>query len=193
MKSLITALVFITLVKVGFAQQELLSFDEHNKYIYYQVMDMPGFPADTLHNRGICFLKTVVPKVKLKQTVAAGETSISGAGKLITYTGIGIMRHECGEITYLFNIEIKDQKYRYWLTGFTFTPYKRDRYDNQVPEPGVEIPLEAASTKLDKRDITSYLNQTGAFCKEFGDKLKLYMVNAPKKDESIKKIVTDKW
>jgi hypothetical protein len=191
MKSLIIILVFITLAKVAPAQQDLLSFDEHNKYIYYQVVDMPGFPADTLRIRGLSFIKKVFPKIKMKS--APADNNLNGEGKFPIYSGVIVMKHQGGEITYSMNIEIKDEKYRYWLTGFVFTPYKRDRYDNFVPEPGLETPLESALSKYEKKDVASYLSQTGAFCKEFGDKLKLYMVNAPKKDESIKKIVTDKW
>ena len=175
------------------AQQDLLSFDEHNKYIYYQVVDMPGIPADTLYARGLNFLKTEYPKFRLKGTPNANN--ISGEGKFLTYSGVSVLKHESGEITYSLSIEFKDQKYRYWLTGFTFTPYVRDRYGNFVPERGIAIPLETAISKLNKKDVDSYLNDTGAFCKQLGERLKLDItkVPAPKKTETTKKVVTDNW
>ena len=192
MKIILSAIVCILLAKVSFAQSELLSFDEHNKYIYYQVVDMPAISADSLHYRSLNFLKKEYPKFKLKIN---NPDELSGQGQFLTYGGISILKHEKGAITYTVNIEFKDQKYRYWLTGFTFTPYERDRYGNFVPRTGIDIPLESASSKLDKKDVDSYLNETGAFCKQFGENLKQYIIKAPasKKAEIIKKAVPDKW
>ncbi len=183
------ALAYILFAKIAVAQQDLLSFDEHNKYIYYQVADLPGLAQDTLHTRGVNFLKTFYPKVKLKTTA----NTIIGQGKLLTHEGASVLKHESGEITYLVNVEFKDQKYRYWLTGFVFTPYQRDRYGNFVAQPGIDIPLEDALSKLDKKDANNYLNETGTFCKQFGDQLKQFMLKAPKKEEPVKKVVTDNW
>jgi len=191
MKTILLSVVFVLFAKITLAQQGLLSFDEHDKYVYYQVADAPGLPLDTLHARGLSFLKAYYPKSKLKPSTEG--KIISGGNKFLVYGGISVLKHEKGEIAYEFNIEFKDQKYRFWLTGFVFTPYQRDRYGNFVPQQGIDIPLETASTKLDKKDVDGYLDETGAFCKQFGDRLKQFVINAPKKEENIKKVVTDKW
>lgn len=153
---------------------------------------MPALPADTLHERGGYFLKTAYSKTVVKW---AGGESLKGEGKFLTYGGVSVMRHEKGEVAYELNIECKDQKYRFWLTNFVFTPYQRDRYGNFVPQQGVDIPLETASSRLEKKELDSYLDETGAFCKQWGDKLKSFMLKAPakKKEEAVKKVVTDKW
>jgi len=192
MKTALIGLVCILFAKITFAQQDLLSFDEHNKYIYYQVVNMPGLVTDTLHERGDYFLKATYPKTAVKPV---GTQGVQGEGKFITYGGISVMRHEKGEMAYQVNIEFKDQKYRFWLTNFVFTPYQRDRYGNFVPQQGVDIPLETAASRLEKKELSSYLDETGAFCKQWGDKLKLYMLKAPaqKKEETVKKVITDKW
>jgi hypothetical protein len=191
-KIVLLGFVFILFAKVTIAQQDLLSFDEHNKYIYYQVITMAGLPADSLHDRGLYFFKKAYPKTTLKSVTATG---VEGDGKFLVYDGVSVLKHEKGEITYQVNIEFKDQKYRFWLTNFIFTPYVRDRYANFVPQQGIYIPLEDALAKLDKTDVAGYLNETGAFCKQLEDKLKLYMLRLPepKKEEPVKKIVTDKW
>jgi hypothetical protein len=191
MKTTIIALVYILFAKITFAQHDLLSFDEHNKYIFYQVADAPGLTLDTVHARVFKFLKKEYPKIKLKPT--AGGNDIHGDGQFLTYGGISVLKHEKGEITFQFNIEFKDQKYRYWLTDFIFTPFQRDRYGNFVPQPGIDIPLENASAKFDKKDVDGYLDETGAFCRQFGDRLKQFIINAPKKEEITKKVVTDTW
>jgi hypothetical protein len=191
MKTILIALISILFAKITIAQKELLSFDEHDKYIYYQVVDIPGMPADTLNSRGFYFLKTAYPKIKIKKTL----NTLNAEGKFVTFNGSSVLKHENGEIAYQVNIECKDHKYRYWITGFIFTPYQRDRYGNFVPEPGINIPLETALSKFDKKEVDNYLNDAGAFCKQFGDRLKLSMLNAntPKKEETVKKVVTDKW
>jgi len=191
MKTTIIAIIFILTAEVTMAQQELLSFDEHNKYIYYQIVELPGLNADTLETRGLNFLKTQFPRVKLKQETSL--KSVKGEGKFLTYGGISVLKHENGEMSYLVSVEFKDQKYRFWLTDFVFTPYERDRYGNFVPKAGIEIPLESASSRLEKKELDSYLNETGTFCKQFGEKLKIYELNLPKQEESTKKVVTDKW
>ena len=153
---------------------------------------MPGIPADTLAQRGLKYLKTYYAKTSVKQDNAGG---IKGDGKFLVYGGLSVLKHEQGEIAYQVNIEFKDQKYRFWLTGFVFTPYQRDRYGNFVPQEGVDIPLEQGLSKLDKKDLDGYLDETGAFCKQFGDHLKNYLLKLPepKKAENVKKVVTDNW
>jgi hypothetical protein len=193
MKKVLIALVCVFFAKAALAQKELLSFDEQNRYIYYQVVNQPGLSVDTLQARALYFLKAAYPKDKIKQ----GETpaDITGTGKFLVLSGITLVKHEDGEILYSYTIECKDQKYRFWLTGFEFTPYKTDRYGNSVPEPGIEIKLEDGLSKLDKKQLDDYLNQTGAFSKEFGDKLKKYMLNisaAPPKEVK-KKVITKDW
>ncbi len=193
MKRLMIALVVMVCAKIGFAQKELLSFDENNKYIYYQVTDAPGLPKDTLLTRAAHFLKSVNPKIKINHSVTPNQQS--GQGRFLVYGGVSVLKHEHGEINYTINIECKDQKFRSWLTGFVFTPYQRDRYGNFVPVPGKDIPLEQIINKFDKREADTYLDETGVFCNQLSDKLKSYIKkSAPqKKDEIAKKVVTDNW
>ena len=192
MKRTIIAIIFILFAKFSLAQQELLSFDEHNKYIFYQVDETPGLSADTLHNRAVYFLKTVFPRFKLK--AATNNLALSGDGSFLTYSGVSVLKHENGEVKYVLNIEFKDQKYRFWLTGFTFTPYERDRYGNFVPKLGIELPLETAISKLEKKELDTHLNETGTFCKQFGERLKLFMLDATtKKQDNAKKPLSDNW
>ena len=192
MKYLIPAFLFILIAKTTVAQQDLLSFDEHNKYIYYQVDSMPRIPVDSLTERGLKYLKTWYPKTTVKQD---NTGKIQGTGKFLVYGGVSVLKHEQGEIAYQVNLEFKDEKYRFWLTGFVFTPYQRDRYGNFVPQQGIDIPLEEATAKMDKKDVDGYLDETGLFCKQFGDHLKRYLskLPEPKKAENIKKVVTDNW
>lgn len=179
--------------RAAWAQKELLTFNEENKYMYYQVVPQAGIPADSLHDRAIYFLKTAYPKIKVKTNDTSG---IKGSGEFLVVSGITLVKHVDGELYYTVTIECKDQKYRYWLTDFVFIPHKTDRYGNSVPVQGVEIPLENGAAKLDKKQFDSYLGQIGALSKQFGDKLKVYMQNkaaAPAKDAKKKVTSTKDW
>jgi hypothetical protein len=194
MKKILVALLCLMAVKSAVAQKDLLSIDEHNKYIYYQVVEQSGLIVDTFQNRTAYFLKTNYPKNKIDN--AKAPESITGVGKLLMLTGITVAKHVDGEINYTFNIEYKDQKYRYWLTDFVFTPYYVDRYGNSVPQQGIDIPLENSSSKLDKAKLNSYLIQIGDYSKQFGDRLKQYMLMisaSPVRDNKKKVISTKDW
>src|ERR1700748_3850522 len=90
------------------AQKSLLSQDEHNKYIYYQVVDRPGISADSLQKNASYFVQDMYPKSKSAQTT---QTGASIKDKFLTYTSL--VKHENGEMAYTFIIECKDGKYRY--------------------------------------------------------------------------------
>ena len=140
--------------------------------------------------RALYFLKTEYPKVKIKQA----SDNLKGSGKFIIYANVLIASHEEAQMAYTFTIECKDQKYRYWLTDFVFTPYQTDRYGMAIPAPGMEVELENGYSKLNKAQLDKYLLQTGSFCKSFGDKLHQYMLTvsslAPK--EVKRKVISTK-
>jgi len=191
MKKILLLVAGLAISGMVSAQKSLLSIDENNKYIYYQVVDRPGVSADSLHKNAVLFMNDFYAKEKSLKLTNAGA---SVKDKFLTYTSL--VKHENGEMTYALNIECKDGKYRYWITDFVFTPYEKNRYGMFTAVNGVTIPLEKASDKLVKKDVEGYFEQTGAFCKQLGDKLKKYMVEGkaqPKVDKLVKKIVTDKW
>ena len=192
MKRFFLFLTCLIAAEIANAQKSLLSLDEHNKYIYYQVVDRPGVSADSLQKSVAYFLKDMYPKNKSAQTT---QYATNIKDKFLTYTSL--VKHENGEMAYSLTIECKEGKYRYWLTDFVFTPYEKNRYGVFVPVSGIEIPIENASSKLTQKDVDGYFDQTGAFCKQLGEKLKKYMAedhSVKKPDQQpVKKIVTDKW
>jgi hypothetical protein len=193
MKRILIAVVCLLWLQAAFAQKEALAMDEHNKYIYYQVVDRPGAGLDSLQTKVLGFIKETYPKIKFSQR----DTAISIEDKFLTYSALAFAKHESGEIRYTFTIECRNNKYRYWLTDFLFVPYEKNRYGVFVPANGVEIPLEKALSKLDKKELDGYLDQTGTFCKQTGAYLQSYMLQTRQaekpKPAAIKKIITNKW
>lgn len=184
----------VLLINAASAQKSLLAQDEQNKYIYYQVVDQPNATKDSLADKAKAYLKAAFKKDKPAQT---GDSLITIKDKFLTYSAFTFAKHESGEIDFVLNIECKDSKYRYWLTDFIFRPYQKDRYGMFVPINGIYIPLEKASSKLDKKELEGYLDQTGAYCKQIGDGLKAFMIqnhqSSPKNTSPVKTIVTKKW
>jgi hypothetical protein len=190
MKRILLFVIGLMVALVANAQKNLLSLNEYNKYIYYQVVDLPGVSADSLNKNAVYFVASAYPKAK----ATSANTNISIKDKFLTYTSFA--KHENGEITYTLNIECKDAKYRYWLTDFVFTPYEKNRYGVYVPVNGINIPLETAASKIIQKELDGYFDQTGAFCKQLGEKLKKYMAEGhavKKPQQQPAKIVTDKW
>jgi len=183
------------MVQTAVAQKSLLALDEHAKYIYYQVASQPGATADSLDKKALAYIKENLPKGRLTRN---GDSSAILKDKFMVYSVLAFARHESGEIKFTFTIECKNAKYRYWLTDFVFTPYEKNRYGVFVPVNGIEIPLEKSSSRVDKKELEGYFDQTGAFCKQWGDQLKSYMlldhpINQKPSQEPVKKVVTDKW
>ena len=191
MKKILLLIAGLAVSGIASAQKSLLSIDESNKYIYYQVVDMPNIKADSLQKNMVMFMKEFYPKEKSLQITNSGA---SVKDKFLTYTSL--IKHENGEMAYSLNVECKDGKYRYWVTDFVFKPYEKNRYGMFTSVNGLNIALEKASDKLQKKDLEGYFEQTGAFCKQLADKLKKYMAEGktqPKVDKPVKKVVTDKW
>ena len=184
------------LIQTVYGQKSLLALDEHDKYIYYQVVSQPGTSADSLDKKALGFVKESLPKSSLR---TIGDSSIALKDKFVTYSVLAFAKHESGEIKFTLTIECKNAKYRYWLTDFVFIPYEKNRYGVFVPSNGIEIPIEKSSIHVDKKEAEGYLDQTGAFCKQLGDQLKSYMLadhpvnKKAEQQPAVKKVVTDKW
>ncbi len=188
--------ICILLLQAAYGQKSLLALDEHDKYIYYQVVNQPGASADSLCKKALGFIKETLPKSSLK---TIGDTGITLIDKFVTYSVLAFAKHESGEIKFALTIECKSGKYRYWLTDFVFVPYEKNRYGVFVPSTGIEIPIEKSSSHVDKKEAEGYLDQTGVFCKQLGEQLRSYMlVDHPANKKAVqqpivKKVVTDKW
>jgi hypothetical protein len=173
MKKILIALLFLSTVKVAVAQKDSLSFDEHNKYVYYHIVDLPGLTADTFQNRMLYLLKTTFPENKI--STSSTLDNISGTGKFMVLSGISVVKHVDGEIKYTFHIQYKDQKYRYWLTNFIFIPYKTNNYGNPGPQFRLAVHLDNGAKKISATKFNRYINETGGYCIRFGNEVKKYM------------------
>lgn len=193
MKKFVFGLLCLLIVKAASAQDTPLQYDESNKYVYYKVTDVANATADTLYQRGWDFAAALTPKNKPKKGKAA--YALNTKGSFSVYTGSSLVKKEAGAFNYTLNIEAKDQKFRYKLSDFVFTPYKRDRFTNMVAQPGVEVPAEKLLSKFSAKEADELLAELTAFCKATGESLKRKMekVAVLHKPEPVKKVATDNW
>lgn len=180
------------MVAVANAQSENLPVDENGKLIYYEVVALKDVSKDSLKRK----LELYVKKQKeLKVKSSVGDSTFLATGKLIINKTLLVMSHPSGEVLYNFNAEVKEGRYRFWLTDFSFVPYQRDRYGNFVATTPIGTPLEDDPGKLNAGQWKEYQAQTAKYAQGFAEKLKQYMANkmpiatpAPEK-----KVVSKSW
>ncbi len=194
MKLILSFAILLSCMINAKAQTEnTLPIDDRGKLIYYELVDLKSTPKDSLKLRIVNYFKKKNSGLKFKTIV--GDTSFIATGKIIISKTLLVMSHPSGEVLYNFQAEVKDGKYRFWLTDFNFIPYQRDRYSNFVPSTTVGIPLEENPGKLNAGQWKEYLEQTASYAKDFAAKFKVYMasktpVAAPVAE---KKVVKKSW
>ncbi|RYZ96336.1 MAG: DUF4468 domain-containing protein [Sphingobacteriaceae bacterium] len=197
MKKIIIALLCIVVkVTTASAQTDSLSFDENNKYIYYQVATEAGLNADTLYNRALFFLKTAYPSERLKLSKDSKTTgTLTGNGGFMVQKKALVSTRPDAKVKFTLVIEVKDNKYRYWFTDLVLVPYQRDRYANFVPVLGKDVPLENGYRKLGQKDTDDYLEKVLINCRSISSKLRTFMVNTSTtpKEIKIKSVTTKEW
>lgn len=190
MKPILPLLFCFAFVLRANAQNEgLLPVDERGKFIYYEVVPLKETPRNLLGERALAYFKKQ-KDLKLKQ--AQGDTTFLGQGKMVIQKTLLVMSHPSGEILYRFETELREGKYRFWLSDFSFIPYQRDRYGNFVATTSIAVPLERVPDKLNKGQWIEYQEQAAKYAKAMAADFKQYMVGAsitamPAKEKTIVK------
>jgi len=176
------------------AQQKQFSKDDFGKFIYYQVVDSQAVVKDTLLQRAKTFVNTLYKKTMKQESVS--DSSISAKGTMVIDKTILVAGHPSGEVSYQFVCEVRNGKYRFWLTDMQFIPYQRDRFGNFVATTQIGTPLERTPGKLSAGAWKDILNSTYAKVEKFGAEFKKFMatsrVAAPAKKKT-ETISTKKW
>jgi hypothetical protein len=157
------------------AQTSVLPVDERGKFIYYELVGTKGIAKITLIENIIGYFKNQSKDLKLKSSL--GDTVFVANGKIIINKTVLVMSHPSGEILFNFQAELKDEKYRFWLTDFNFIPYQRDRYGNFVASTNKETPLEGSPGKLNAAQWKEYQVQAKEYAQDFAIKFKNAMAS----------------
>jgi hypothetical protein len=186
-------LFFFVFPSLAFAQafqhSDEMPRDERGKYIHYEVVENRTVPTDSLKARAIAFIA-----LKKMKSVRNDSSGIVAAGQFIIIKTALMLAHPSGELQYNFTFEMKEQKYRFWLTDFLFIPYKRDRYGNFVPSNPIGKALEDNPGKLNAGEWASYVDaarkQSAVFASQF--KASLNTLRKGKTPAIKKKVISTK-
>lgn len=170
MRFLLVLNFLLLIFVVSFAQDKPLPYDERGKLIYYEIVSGKTFDTDGLYINAKDFLK-----IKKLSSVKLDGGRLTASGKMVLSKTSFKVGHPSGEVLYNFTFEVKDTKYRFWLTDFLFVPYERDRYANFVPSTAKGTPLEANPGKLNAAEWTSYQNATAKQAQSFATEFKAYL------------------
>ncbi|WP_316805078.1 DUF4468 domain-containing protein [Pedobacter nototheniae] len=169
MKYLLFSILTCTFFCVS-AQQKQFALDDRGKYIYYEVVDAKNLLKDSLMERAALFFDKLNAKnIKLESKT---DTSIFASGKMVIDKTLLVASHPSGEVNYKFTVEVRNGKYRFWLTDFEFIPYQRDRYGNYVPATPIATPLEKTPGKLNAAAWKDIVNSTYTKTIKLGEEFK---------------------
>lgn len=188
----IFAILFISLFTDLSAQDKQFDKDEQGKFIYYKVVDSQTLGKAVLLERAKSFIALNKKSMKLE---LESDSSVLAHGKFVIDKTILVAGHPSGEVSYQFVFEVKEGKYRYWLTDFKYIPYQRDRYGNFVSTTHIGTPLEKQADKLNTGTWKDIQASTYGKAVKFGDALKKYLATDKKTPVAVKKqtISTKKW
>ncbi|WP_293785975.1 DUF4468 domain-containing protein [uncultured Pedobacter sp.] len=192
MKYIILGILTIFTLKLS-AQQKQFSKDDNGKLIYYQVVDSQSVSKDTLLQRAKSFVTGIYKKsMKL---VSSTDSSVLAKGTMVIDKTILVAGHPSGEVSYNFVFEVRQGKYRFWLTDMLFIPYQRDRYGNFVPTTTIGVPLERTPGKLGAGAWKDILSSAYNKVEKFGDEFKKYLASnrIGKMKKKTETISTKKW
>lgn len=193
MKSILFIVLAAFSINVS-AQQKQFSKDDNGKFIYYKVIDSQTVSKDTLLQRAKAFVNGLHKKTMVQETVT--DSSVVAKGTLVIDKTILVAGHPSGEVNYNFVCEVRNGKYRFWLTDLTYIPYQRDRYGNFVAITKVGTPLERTPGKLNAGAWKDILNSTYNKVEKFGEEFKKNLATSRVVEKNKKKtetISTKKW
>ncbi len=123
-----------------------------------EVIDLPGHTQEQLYSNANAWAKETFKKpLSSKDTTA---WAITARGSFIVHNVVSLKKHPDGAVEFEISIEIKEARYRYTITNYTFIPYMRDRYGQFVPQNGKSMPLEYEPATMNKANWNGYVKTT---------------------------------
>jgi hypothetical protein len=128
-----TALIFaLTFITHSFVQSQGLPFNNSGKIEMTEVVQLDSINKKFLLYQNAMVWLSSFPSDETKITKqekdeATGSIKCEFQFPVYTQTNVGVLKKINGMITYSFNLDVKDHKYRYSFTNFIYHYYKQDR------------------------------------------------------------------
>jgi hypothetical protein len=126
MKTLFAPIIFLLFFEAG---SQSFSVSENGKYNESNVVVAEGFSVAALFENGNNWLHAhgPIPVRIFDLSIDSLQRSYTADMEINTYSQSGIFKKQTGTITYHFQLEIKEGKYRYAFSGFQFHYFATDR------------------------------------------------------------------
>lgn len=150
----LVAIIFISLTINGFAQNVDFPRDQTGKYSFTDIVDLNGMSKDQLFENGEKFMKNIKVLHSKTKNFKADKVNyqIFDRGSFYVYRIGSVKKGIAGAVEYDITLDLKDDKYRYTITGFQFNEYQKNRYGKYEPIKGKYTPLEMEASSLNAKE-----------------------------------------
>ena len=189
-------LLFSMVLSSLLAAQDVMPRDESGLITYYEVIELPGYPAEILMDNARDFLRAFSVRGSKKKHFDADDESLSvfnkGSYRLSNMWGLG--KHTDGIVMFDMNVEVKEGRYRYIINNFMFQEFRRNRYGKFEPVKGSEKPLEVEVSQLSARQWEKHQEHAHSKIQSLILEFKAAMANVEIKNQKKKRAkVEDDW
>lgn len=192
MKVLITLLLLLTSFFQVSGQE--MPADENGKVVFYEVVQTAPLPKAALYANAVQWLSGKLPAW---QDETGGDTAacrLTAAYEFPVYAKGYVSQQIHGTITCRLTVQIKDSRYRFYLSDFVFHYYHMDRTYKMVPT-GKTKPLEEAKAPGWQKTWDSHRQAALKAATELAAGLKAGMKNKAPEEEKIAKSakISENW
>ena len=181
----------------GISQSGSLPKNEYGQITFSKVVMVDNTSKETLFQNALNYLQVVVDdhsNLKFDPSISEDQTEITLPLAYTVYNDFPVHSPH-GIIKYQFTVSVKDSRYRYVATGFTFHYLKRNRYGKFVEVNGKSKPLEDPFFKGKQKLWEQYKEQVPEKISQFARELEVQMMMLPQvsEEEKIVKVNDDTW
>jgi hypothetical protein len=189
-------LLFSMVLSLLLTSQDVMPRDESGLITYYEVIELPGYPAEILMDNASGFLQDFSVKGSRKKHFNADDENLrvfnKGSYRLSNMWGLG--KHTDGIVMFDMNVEVKEGRYRYIINHFIFQEFRRNRYGKFEPVKGGEKPLELEVSQLSARQWERHQEHAHSKIQSLIMEFKAAMATVEVKNQEKKKTkVEDDW
>ncbi|MBT28727.1 MAG: hypothetical protein CMO01_03620 [Thalassobius sp.] len=152
---LLSSILYLNTTSTG--QKNIFPFDDTGNILYYKVVDTPENNTEELTKKAKEFFKAwyelkdkkfekLISKKYSYLTFNEEEKVFESKQEYVIYPG-RFLKHAKGAVSYKLVVELKDNKYRYYINNFVFHPYELNRYGKYAPASGKSVALNMITLK----------------------------------------------
>jgi hypothetical protein len=173
-----------------------LPTNELGQVTFSEVVTVENTPKEVLFTNALTYLQATVDdhnKLETDPIVNEDHTEVTLPLAYTVYHDFPVHSPH-GIIKYNFTVSVKDSRYRYVATGFTFHYLKRNRYGKFVEVKGKSKTLEEPVFKGQQKLWEQHKEQVQVKVDQFVQELKAHMMMLPQvPEEEIVKVNDDNW